>query len=522
MLFATHGVSFLALVVIQLAVFSYFFTTLVFTNHTFPNSWLYEYPSFKTHGEGRWLADLIIALQGGSGVQSFQMALGAALQAVNGILFAALVLGIESRLKVFVVAALLCVYPAFIDNASFTADNLTFALGDTLALIGIICCRQRAKGWWVAAAAIACFVLSIAAYQPKIALIAFLCICLAVTSIANGRDSIRDLRAFQAAAVDVVVPFVVLVAAVVVYYLSIRLTLTQPLREHTYVSSVSEMIASMESAYRAFVRYFSANSDYLPLRLRFLPGAAIALGSVALVAQSRRRGAPATALILLLLSLVPVALRATYVINKYTWDDFGRILFAHAYALAFFIGCALQWRFTEKLSFGVLVLLIYWCALIDTQETSAVMLKTNYELATVNRIASRVEDVVEDLYDGQHAIVVIGHFPAFDFSKYLAHPNQGNQAQALTYGFEVYRQVEILNFVFGKDVVRRPSIEEVTAAIASSHGRPAWPAHTSVYLDGRVIVILLERPHVGVPITWPVGGPPDTAVVNRGLREAGG
>ena len=33
-----------------------------------------------------------------------------------------LVLGIERRFKVFAVAALLCLYPAFIDNASFTAD----------------------------------------------------------------------------------------------------------------------------------------------------------------------------------------------------------------------------------------------------------------------------------------------------------------------------------------------------------------------------------------------------------------
>jgi hypothetical protein len=166
-------------------------------------------------------------------------------------------------------------------------------------------------------------------------------------------------------------------------------------------------------------------------------------------------------------------------------------------------------------------LLTYWCSRIDTQETSAAMLKTNYELATVNRIASRVEDVTEDLYDGLHPTVVIGHFPEFDLSKYLAHPNRKNQAQALTYGFEAYRQVEILNFAFGKDVVRWPSLGDVVAAISSSRGRAPWPSRESVYLDGRVVVILLERPRVGVPITWVDGvRPPDTAVVNRALHEA--
>jgi hypothetical protein len=516
-----HRVSFMALIVIQLAVFSYFFTTLVFTNHTLPNSWQYGYPSFKTRGEGRWLADLIIALQGGSGVQSFQMALGVAVQSANGIFFAALVLGIRNRLEVFLIAALLCLYPAFLDNYSFTADNLTFAIGDTLALIGIVFCGRTPRGWRVAMAAIACFTLSIAAYQPKIALVVLLCIIQAVTSVVRGDDSTRDDRPFRMVAVDIAYPFVLLLLAVAVYFVSIKLTISQTLAERAYMSSVSEVMRAVLSAYHAFARYFTIDSDYLPLRLRFLPAAGIFLGSVALVLQARKRGALAVALTVLLLCLVPVALRSAYVINKYAWSDVGRILYVHAYALAFFIGCALQWRITEKLSVGLLVLLIYWCVLIDTQETSVAMLKTNYELGTVNRIASRVEDVTEDLYGARHPIVIIGHFPEFDVSKYLAHPNQRNQAQALTFGFEVYRQVEILNFVFGKDVVAWPSIEDVTHAISSSSGRLPWPARESVFLDGRAIVVLLERPRVGVPITWADGiGPPDTAVVNRVLRPA--
>jgi hypothetical protein len=35
-------------------IYKYFFTHIGFINHTFPNVWVYRYPSFKTLYEGRW------------------------------------------------------------------------------------------------------------------------------------------------------------------------------------------------------------------------------------------------------------------------------------------------------------------------------------------------------------------------------------------------------------------------------------------------------------------------------------
>src|SRR5439155_26044881 len=85
-------------------------------------------PFYKTQGEGRWVADLIIWLQGGSGVQPFQMAIAVALQSLNGILFARFV-GLEKRLEVFLAAAFLCLYPAFLDYYSFAMDHITLVIG---------------------------------------------------------------------------------------------------------------------------------------------------------------------------------------------------------------------------------------------------------------------------------------------------------------------------------------------------------------------------------------------------------
>src|SRR5207245_1095856 len=98
-----------------------------------------------------------------------------------------------------------------------------------------------------------------------------------------------------------------------------------------------------------------------------------------------------------------------------------------------------------------LVVLLAWSSQILAGGCRCPWFKTNYELATVNHVASRVEDVVEDLYENQHAVVVIGHIPEFDTSKYLAHPNHRNSAQALnSFAFDVYRQVEILDSTFEK------------------------------------------------------------------------
>ena len=52
------------LMILQILAYSYFFTTVVFTDHTIPNTWLYDYATFKTRLEGRWLVDLIIAADG--------------------------------------------------------------------------------------------------------------------------------------------------------------------------------------------------------------------------------------------------------------------------------------------------------------------------------------------------------------------------------------------------------------------------------------------------------------------------
>jgi hypothetical protein len=120
-----YDVIFAGLLALQFITYGNFFTTLIFTNHTFPDSWVSPIPTYKTYGEGRWFADIIFWLQGASGVQPFQVSVAVALQSLNGLLFARF-LGLEKRLEVFLAAAFLCHQPAILDYYCFAMDHISY------------------------------------------------------------------------------------------------------------------------------------------------------------------------------------------------------------------------------------------------------------------------------------------------------------------------------------------------------------------------------------------------------------
>ena len=62
---------FAILMLLQIAAYSYFYTSIILTNHTFPEVWLYPFPSWMTLALGRWMEDITLQAQGGSGVQPF-------------------------------------------------------------------------------------------------------------------------------------------------------------------------------------------------------------------------------------------------------------------------------------------------------------------------------------------------------------------------------------------------------------------------------------------------------------------
>ena len=499
-LYREYGGVLALLLVLQLVTYSYFFTSLIFTNHTFPNSWVFPYPSYMTQGEGRWLSDLIIRLQGGSGVQPFQMYVAITVQSFNGILFARF-LGLKKRFEVLLAAAFLCLYPAFLDNYSFGKDHITFVIGDTLALVGILYCKNTVQSVKNAVVSSIFFVLALASYQPKIALIGLLCICYLKMHITDN-DKSRPFS-LKETLLGIVYMSCVFFGACLLYFVSIKLTTTYNIGSRTYINSIPEMLGMTFGSYGTFLRYYTFDSDYLPKLVRFLPALGISLGCLALLQKAKRKNLAAVAIIVVLLLLIPIVLRATYIINNNSWEYAGRITFANGYALLFFLSSALQAEWLNQFVRGILTVFIYFFIVVGTQESNAATFKTIYDLNMINRIVSRIETVAEEVYQKKYALVVIGHYQDFERSRYVRVPNSKHSPHVSSFAFAAYRQSEILNYFFGKNVFHRPTTAQKDKAIASAQGRRPWPAKESVYvLDDEVIVLVLEKYRPGTPLTW--------------------
>jgi hypothetical protein len=486
---------------LQVAAYGYFFTTVVFTNHTIPNVWQYAYPSFKTVGEGRWMADLIIQAQGGSGVQSFQMILATALQAFNGILLARTV-GARGKLATFGLAAVLCLYPAFLDYYSFSIDHLTFVLGDTFALLGARALLGPGGAARRAGAAALLFLLAIAAYQPKIAMVGLMAATALLLRDAGPGATESGDRPPRGLLGDLLAATVAVAAAVALYWLSAKVSIRTDLGLRTHLNRLPEAVREVGRAYPRAIDYFTGGATGLPRALRALPAVGLLLGIGVALQRARRAGAASLLAAALVVGALPPVLYASYVVNDQSWEGAGRILAANGYALVLFLGVGLQARWVRGGSAAIAAVCLYFFLVLATQESNAAAFKTIYDLGYIGRIASRAELVLGPPDPTRRALVVVGHYPEFGRTAYGRNLPGGPVAHVSTPAFECYRQTGILNFVLGREAFRSPTKAEVERALDSARGRPTWPASEAVYRLDDSVVVLLETYRPGVSLTW--------------------
>jgi hypothetical protein len=483
--------------IVSLIAYSYIFTSIGFTNHTLPQAWTYAYPSYKTNVEGRWFSDLLLTLFGGAGVQSTQMYISVGLYIVNAIIVAEM-FGVKGRLATFFAATFLSVYPAILDRYSFPGCEIMFVTADTFAVLAVLTLSRQRTAWKALAVSVPLFVLCLATYQPAIGLAAFLVLayCVVLTLQAEDDDSADVLPVGRLATAAGA-----MVLGMIVYYFTVMMTVSLNTHQRTHVNSFSEVVGQILGAFPAFVKYFTSGSDYLPPSLRWLPLAVILLGSFSLIFVSWRKRFPAVLGVIFLLGLMPVALRATYIINSQSFADVGRIVYPYGFALLFFLMAISRMKRLKVVWYPAILLLTYFCLVLATQGTNKAYLKMIFDTNKINRIATRIENVVPDLYDRKRSLVVAGYLRMND-ANYKNYPNTGNRAQLDEETFIFYRQPELLNFYFGRDVLESPTIQQRDLAILSMKGRRPWPAPESVYVTDDIVVVLLEGYKPGVPITW--------------------
>jgi len=501
------------LMLLQVAGYSYFYTIPIFNNHIFPHSWSMPYPSFKTWGEGRWFADMIILAQGSSGVQSFQMICATMLQAVNGILLAKLV-GLTSRRAVLCVAGVLCMFPAFLDYYSFSIDHLSFVLGDTFALLGAWN-LMRAKTYWGRVIGGAFFfLLEIAAYQPKIGVVSFLACGVVLLQLTQDRPLTRSAAPLRGALVDLSAAFLAVVGAVALYWAITKLFITTDFSaanantikyygSRTHINTFQEAMIEISAAYRKTWAYFTAGMAGIPADLKFLPALALGFGVAGTLSAAWRKGSIILLLALFIAGLTPLAIHAPYVINNHSPSEAGRILAAYGYCFAFFVAMGLVTRFTRAVCTIGATVCLYFFVILATQESNAAAMKTMYDINTINRIVARAE-LVAGREDASQPlpVVIAGQYSSFDRAKYVNNFTGPLTPHITSYAFKNYRQVQMLNFFVGKDVFRSPTKAEVATAVESMTSKTPWPSDDSVYMVNGILVILLEQYRTDLPLTW--------------------
>jgi hypothetical protein len=385
-------------------------------------------------------------------------------------------------------------YPAILDYYSFTSDHVTFVLGDTLALLGVLALDKVPYRRARVAAAVLCFVLCAAIYQPKIALIALLLLIWCI----RGAITERNVRSLVT---ERIVPAAfVFVLSLVVYYVATKLVMvTATSVPRTHINDPQAILREALRAYPEVWRYFT-RADYLPQLLHALPFLGIVLGSVALMWQVRTKGWFMLCAMLVLLAAFPLVLQLTYIINDMTWRNAGRILTAHAYFVLFFLVSAWALPRLRMASITVLGIMIYFFVIVGVQETSAAALKTVYDLQKLNRIVARMEPL---LSPGGIPVVAIGSMrQSRVVERKRSYPNRLYRPNITKDTFAPYRQVAILNFFLGHDLLRVPTRGQVEAAVGSAKGREPWPSPDSVYLHDGVLVILLTEYKPGALTTW--------------------
>jgi hypothetical protein len=491
----------LALLLLQVVAYSYLFTLPILTDHTFPNSWLYPYPSFKTVGEGRWLADLVIALQGGSGVPAVQMLGAAVLQAANGILFASL-LGVQRGPGRFVLAGLICLHPAFLDYYSFAADHLSFVLGDSCALLAAWCLLRAQGPLWRLLGASLFNLLALGLYGPKIALVLLLTLLVlllrlveAPAALASRGGLLREIGLVAGS----------LLLAVLLFALSARLLISQPILPGAHVNAPAEILTATLASYGKAKRYLLGMAGLPAGVLRGLPLLIVISGLVALALRLRRHCWTQQALAALAVLLLPVALNGPSIINSFSPTDRGRFVSAYAYLLVFCLAQTLRLRRLRLPVLALASLLLWLFFSLAVQQANAAQFKSSYDLTSINRILVRLEPLIE-VHSGpseQQPVLVVGRYPAFSLEPFVRWPGRTDAAHLLVNDtFAPYRQTEMLNHLLGRPLLRRPTAAEIEQVLPRIQGTPPWPAPASVFREGRTLVVVLEPWRPDVPLTW--------------------
>lgn len=497
-----HSTTFVIVLIINFLAHGYLFVEYIFNNHTLPLILMQPWPGHRIW-EGRWIAEFIYHLQGGSGIPLLHQSLATVLQICNGIYFATL-LRPTSRAQIVIGATIISIHPYILDYYSYVGDHLVFVLGDSFILLAFgLAIRNR---HWFSLLAAACLVsFALATYQPKISILAVIVAIFTLTWFAQPRDRQPTLRELIVPPLALALTFI---AGIVLYYVQFKALFyfwpnaSTALR--LYTNNFDDIIKIIPEIYRNFGQHIFLESYIFPTWVQWIQAAIIGIFFCFYAwAVWKNFHDTKIKLYIYLISIfmmvtVPLYIYASFIVSKNSYWLFFRFYVAYSYLLAFLL------IHLVKLAPGLLLrrascllsaLVIARFVVLDARILHYSYLDRVQELAIVTRALDRLERDPRFASASPHALVVFGLTPRSwprDLSPGM--PVANNQIPA----FHFFRQPELLNFYAGQQAFRYPTAAEITVARAYAETHAAWPAADSVtFLEGGIAVIVFE-----VPQSW--------------------
>lgn len=494
-----HSATFFIVLIINLLAQGYLFVEYIFNNHTLPLVLMQPWPGHRIW-EGRWTAEVIYHLQGGSGIPLLHQSLATAIQICNGIYFATR-LRPTSRAEVVIGATIISIHPYILDYYSYVGDHLVFVLGDSLILLAFGL-ATRSRRWPSLLAAVVLVSLAIATYQPKISILATIVALFTLTWFAQPRDWQPKLR-------DLILPPLVLaltfLAGIILYYIQFKALFYfwpnsyTPLR--LYTNGLNDIIGVIPEIYRNFSDHILSESYVFPAPIRWIQAAI--LGSfICLYAASVWRNIHdirirllVYAISIFLILTLPLYIYSSFLVSKNSYWLFFRFYIAYSYLLAFLLIHLIKlspYLQLRRIFCLLSALVIIRFVVLDARILHYAYLDRVQELSIVTRALDRLERDTRYASASPHALVVFGLTPrAWPRDLSPGMPVANNQIPA----FHFFRQPELLNFYTGREAFRYPTAAEIETARAYALTQAPWPAPGSVtFLEGGLAVIVFEVP----------------------------
>src|SRR5262249_52496213 len=138
------------------------------------------------------------------------------------------------------------------------------------------------------------FILTLASYQPKLALLSLLCLCYLIMRLADSRTERPDV--LQDGIRALLYVCAIFLTACGLYFVSVKISVSYDIGTRAYMNSISEMVSQALGAYQHFFRYYTDEAGYLPRSFEYLPAGVVALGGLAVLGRVYRRHVAAVAL----------------------------------------------------------------------------------------------------------------------------------------------------------------------------------------------------------------------------------